>query len=145
VFPGRYFAPVYWPGRYFPHVPGANGGNTHLTAAELLSMREHMPSTFPSRGFLRRKSVVSDSQGGETETWADVGHYLCRLRARSARESQEAERPVASTAWDLLLPWGTTVLPEDRFRIAGLDYEVADTDTPRSEQTCVRIPVRRVQ
>jgi hypothetical protein len=117
-----------------------------IAAPELASMRAEMLRSFPGQGILKRRQATPDGQGGETWAYQTAAALQLRLwQNPTPQEASEGARPAAADEWTGLLPYGTTVVPTDRLEIAGVDYEVADSDDPMTEALCVQVALRRVQ
>ncbi|MFN3650091.1 MAG: head-tail adaptor protein [Armatimonadota bacterium] len=115
-----------------------------LSAKELASMRTAVAQTFVTAATLRRRTSVSDGQGGESYTYADAGTIRGRLQPRSANEKQEGGQLAGVTLWRWLCPHDTELRLTDRLRIDGADYEVTGTSAGMSDALELRADLVRI-
>jgi head-tail adaptor len=89
-----------------------------LTAPQRASMVSWLNDTLTERCTIQRVvGRVPDGQGGEIDTWADVGVDVpCRLRSivTQAPEQLLGERLTGVLPWTIVLPDGQDVTVEDR-------------------------------
>lgn len=98
-----------------------------LSAAELTRLRTVVLAALPDSCTVRRATIVSDSGGGQTQTWATVATVACRLGTRNARpvEGETSEVMLNTNDWMITVPHGTDVRTDDRIVTGGRTFEVS--------------------
>lgn len=117
-----------------------------ISAADLAAMVAAQTTALPSTCTISRKSLVADTMGGYTETWATLtASVACRLSPLSApTEAIMAERYGGRQTWQLTLPAGQDVTHDDRVVISSTTYEVVGLNSAGAWETARRVIVARV-
>lgn len=142
MFPVEYFDEGYWVNGYWAR--GANTAREYLTARQLRSLRATTEASLVDYCEVWRRTVAVDGQGGETWTWSVQSGSRCRLRESTADEVEAEGTVTADSDWILLLPHLVDLGPEDRVRVDGVDYEITETDRPKTERLYRRCRLTRV-
>src|SRR5262249_23178079 len=96
-----------------------------------------------------RRTLTSDGQGGQQQSYASIGTNICRLMfaggnrpiipdSESAGKIDPMERYIAT------LPYNVTVLETDRLTINSTPYEIVSILAVRSYETAKRLLVKRI-
>lgn len=94
-----------------------------------------------------RPVLVPDGQGGETQGTPDRSlSFPCRLygNERTPMEQPQAGRVVAVMQWQLAMPVGTDLRPEDQVEVKTKTFEVIDLDEARSVAALTWVNLREV-
>lgn len=97
-----------------------------FTNSELTRMRATADKALPDSCIIRRATAVSDSAGGQTQTWADVATVACRLmpRATQPQDKVTADRASNVSGWVVTVPYATDVTEKDVIVIGSRLFEV---------------------
>jgi head-tail adaptor len=117
-----------------------------LSATDLAAMKATQALALPSTCTIERRSLVADTLGGYTETWATLASGVaCRLSAMSApSEVVVAERWAGRAMYQLTVPAGQDVTADDRVVVGSVTYEVAGLNSAGAWETARRVIVARV-
>lgn len=101
---------------------------------------------FDNQASVLRKTLTPDGLGSASETWATVATLGCNLvRVSKWMEGARTGEVRAVSDWEAHLPLGSDVRPQDRLQIAGVTYEVTDTDTGLTDALVLRAGLRRLR
>lgn len=118
-----------------------------LTAGEIAEMRGIANQTLAGTAVIQGGTVVSDSGGGGTLTWANRGTVDCHISpilVRGEREDVEGGRIDQQADWIVTLPANTTISVKDRIVIDSTFYEVEAVRAPRTWELTRRVEVSQV-
>jgi hypothetical protein len=112
-----------------------------LSAAELADLQAEQEAAMPDTCELQRPGAPTRDSGGGTipGTPVDVAMVPCRY-APSTAGSRALFGPELATlnTWDLTVPLGTDIRPQDTARIAGVPYRVIAVRAARSFAVAVQ-------
>jgi hypothetical protein len=98
---------------------------SYLNATQLANMRTAADLALPDSGTPSRATLVSDSMGGYSETWANSTAAACRLDPPgNARLDQWQEKIMNRAVFILSTAYDTDIQTGDRWTISGSVYEV---------------------
>ena len=119
---------------------------TILTATDLAAMKAAQVTALPGTCSISRRSMVADTMGGYTETWADLATGVaCRLVVmRAPTEALVAARFAGMELWQLTLPAAQAITHNDRVVISDVTYEVAGINSGGEWETARRVTLARV-
>lgn len=111
---------------------------------ELDELRTSVLDTFDKTCTIRKVTNSSDSQGGQSETWADRSTNVpCRLtRSLTRGETFIADRVMHDSNYVLALPWGETIEPTDKVIVDSLTYDVIEVVSGTQAVTKVYLELR---
>lgn len=96
-----------------------------LTAAEIASMKTTANLALPDTAVISRASLVSDSAGGFTATWATVDTVSCRVDPPgNIRLDEWSEKIMDRSVWILSTEAGTDLQDGDQVVTGGVTYLV---------------------
>ena len=108
------------------------------------SLRQFSETLMPDTVEIRRKSRVSDGEGGYTSTWATVETTTGRYQTAGARELEIASHLANAVEGTITLPFGTDVQETDQLIRAGITYNVSGILSSSDALSAhVRVLVRR--
>lgn len=125
-----------------------------ISAAELLSLRTELDSTFPDLATVLRPARTSNGRGGSTTTYSSAGTVACIITAQKAGSRNakkiEQEEQTAVTTWEIKVPQGSDVRVTDRLSVtigtSTTVYEIFDTvSAQRSQQLALILYARAVE
>lgn len=92
-----------------------------------------------------RKSQTQDAHGNVVTALVSTS-YPCRLEAsiRLPTDQQQAAGTEAVSIWNCYVPYGTGLLPSDRFSINGAIYELSDRMDANTDGAAEKAILRRV-
>jgi hypothetical protein len=106
-----------------------------INAADMAEMRAQMNETHDGTLVIRRRTMVSDGQGGQTPSYTPVtgGTVLYRSVQVTGLERAMSGRQGTATFWRLGLPLTPTVRASDRLYEGTVPvWEVVSANLPRS-------------
>lgn len=111
-----------------------------LTSAEITAMQATCESVMTATAVISRYTATPDGQGGQVQTWANVGTANCHVSpAGQGSERDLAARPAIVSPWVVTMPHDTNVTPKDRIVTGGRTLEVAAVLAPRTWQLALRV------
>jgi SPP1 family predicted phage head-tail adaptor len=84
----------------------------------------YRPGELDQRVTIRRQTLASDGQGGQSATWADVATVWAHVRPKGGREANVADRVQGQTMYLFVIRWRSDVREADVMRWNGVDYNV---------------------
>ncbi len=119
--------------------------SSFFTARDLASLRDVAESTQTVGAQLSRKTLVDDTMGGKTETWATVATTTCRvaLSGQTPQEKAIADRLASITLYTLSMPVGTDARAADRIAVGGRTFEVV-SPLPQTDGVRLRIICKEI-
>lgn len=103
-----------------------------LSVEELVGMRGELNVTLPGTAIIRRHTVASDGQGGETWVYSGAGTVSARLSPETSLRQAEAEiggRMAETSSWILTVPAHTDINETDQVIYDSVTYEVSEVLT----------------
>src|SRR5689334_12884479 len=97
-----------------------------LSAAQIASMRATLAGVLSETAQIQRRTLTSDSAGGNSETWATIATVGCRHEPFGRRQDEPiiAERLTSVVRWMISMPNGTDAQAKDRILIGSRTFEV---------------------
>ena len=95
-----------------------------LATSELTQMRHTVEAYLPGTAVLHTATRASDSQGGQTWTYAASSTVDARLSPVTGGEAEVAARISERNAYTLTIPWETSIDADDRAVYDSVTYEV---------------------
>lgn len=115
-----------------------------ITSADLASMQTTQALTLTETATISRKTSVSDSMGGYTDTWATASTATARVAPANSRDMAIlGGRIVEGTVLKITLPAGTNVTQSDRIVIGARSFEVLAVSAHTVETARVCLCVER--
>ena len=119
--------------------------NTLIQGNDLAYMRAETRKAMPDAVDVQRKSLVSDKQGGYTESWGNAYQQIpARLSTKVGQESNEASRQDFQFDATLTVPYDQSILQTDRVVHSSGTYEVQSVDAGKSWTTSKLCQMRRL-
>lgn len=118
-----------------------------LTNSDLAAMRAALEELMPDTGNILAGTVISDGQGGWSQTWGTAtAGVACRLDPgrKENRESVAGAALLPFSWWQLTLPHGTTITEQSRFEVNGETFNVVHVDPAKSWAVSVRAVLTKV-
>lgn len=107
--------------------------NELLQGNDLTYMRVETRKAMPDAVDIQRKSLVSDKQGGYTESWGNAYQQIpARLSTKVGSESSDAGRQDFQIDATLTVPYDQSILQTDRVVHPSGTYEVQSVDAGKS-------------
>lgn len=114
-----------------------------LTDSELEAMRATVVDSLPDEAVIQSQAASSDSGGGATVAWTDLGTVACRIAPLTGSEGEQGDRIVAESRWVMTLPHGTDLGTDHRVLYSGGTFHVSAV-RDRSFATGVRAELVKV-
>lgn len=85
------------------------------------------PNFYPTSATIRRKTIVSDGQGGQDETWADVATVMCRYAPGMGKASETINADALQNVsfWTFAFAGSPDVRDADRIVVGSRTWEVS--------------------
>ena len=116
-----------------------------LTTAELTQMRADIETLLPDTGDIHSITKVSDGQGGDTETWAELtGDVACRVDAMKGEEVLANGSIREFHGYMLTVPHDTTITTAHRFIQGGKTFNILSVNTNQAWIGCKRLMLEEV-
>ncbi len=120
-----------------------------LNAGQLAQLRTLHERALPNTATILRRTLTSDGQGGQTQSYASVGTTICRLAFFGGNrpvmpDTEQSGKIEPKERWIVTLPYGADALETDRLTINGVTYEIVSALDRRSHETARRLLVKRV-
>jgi head-tail adaptor len=105
-----------------------------ISAADLAAMTAQLTASMPDTVLIQRKTLTSDSAGGQTAVWSTVATVAGRVSPSQFPpwEKLFADRVGSHSNWTVTVPAGTDVRTEDRLLAGTRTLEVIEVRAPRS-------------
>jgi head-tail adaptor len=115
-------------------------------ATEIAQIRTDIESALlPDTCTIQERTLVSDGQGGNVETWATVdglGSVACRLDSKLRIDNKEAVAGGAVrefSTWKLTLPQATVITTANRVVVGSQAFNVQAVSTGQSWEATKRV------
>jgi SPP1 family predicted phage head-tail adaptor len=119
--------------------------NKLIQGNDLAYMRQETRQAMPDLVDIQRKSLVSDKQGGYTETWANAYQNIAgRIASNGGSETLENNRRDPQLDFTLTVAYDQSVDSADRVVHSSGTYEVQTVDTGKSWATTKRCKMRQL-
>lgn len=117
-----------------------------LTQGEIATMRSTVDSYLAGTAVLLQPAVVSDGQGGYTDSFTAAGTVDARLAPEMLRgqERELAGRVAEVSYWILTLPASTAIAETWRVTYDQVTYEVEEVMTRVPEELARRVRLREI-
>lgn len=106
-------------------------------------MRALQGRAMPGSVVIQRYTFASDGQGGQNETWSNVGTVTGRIYPERAQglEAAGGGQILSETRWFATMPTGTDVVAQDRLSYNSRTWEVIRVNNDEMWQTALRCEV----
>ena len=119
--------------------------NTLLQGDDLAYLRTESQNAMPDNITIQRKALVSDQQGGFTESWAAVYQDIRgRVSVTGGSESVSAGRQDAQINATLTLAYAQSIEQSDRVLHGGRTYEIVSVDAGKTWALAQRCQMRQL-
>src|SRR5262245_7062996 len=120
-----------------------------ITAGELAIIQGDAQQAMPDTATILRRTLTSDSQGGQTQSYSSVGTSVCRLAFFGGNrpvipDTEQAGKIDPKERYIATLPYNASILETDRLTINSVTYEIVSALPTRSYETARRLLVKRV-
>lgn len=106
-----------------------------LTTAELTAMQTTQTQTLVDACTISRRTMASDSAGGQTATYATAATTVCRVAPLNGREAVLAGQQRIVATWKVTLPASTDVRDADRIVVGSRSFEVIAIQGAETRET----------
>lgn len=118
---------------------------TQLSAADLSQMRDDIEELMPDTCTIQSVTLVSDGQGGMTETWATAySSVACRVDFIRGKETLSSGAIQPYTTAMLSLPYDTVITTENRVVHDSVTYNVVSINDGQSWNIVKRVVMEAV-
>ena len=119
--------------------------NQLLQSNDLTYARTEIQKAMPDNVTVQRKTLVSDKQGGFTESWPDVYQDIPgRVSVVSGSESMTAGRQDVQISATLTVAYDQSIEQSDRVLHGDETYEVESVDSGKTWALARRCQMRRL-
>jgi SPP1 family predicted phage head-tail adaptor len=117
-----------------------------LSDAELEDMQDTQDQNLPETVYVQAKTAVSNSAGGQTESWSTIASVKGRIGGlgNSAQEREIAGRMGNVQVYKITLPAGTDVDENKQLQINGRQFKVGGV-LRKSQSTALRVVCAEVR
>ena len=116
-----------------------------ITVSQLSFMRNQVAEMLPDSGTVLTRTLTSDGQGGNSETWAGTTSIDCRVDVVNGRERLQGGGYKSYQKTILTLPYNATITPGSRFAYLSDQYNVvAVSGSDRSWNVSVRAELEKI-
>jgi len=115
-----------------------------LSESDLTNMRTVLNDSLPGTATLTSGTIVSDSGGGGTTTFAASGTVDCRVAPVGGSDREVADRLSSEADWIITLPAQTSIQTDDRIVTNGGTFAVVAVHSPRSYEISTRVEARQL-
>jgi head-tail adaptor len=121
---------------------------SYLTKSQIALARRTIKAKLPDEAIVLRLTAAADGYGSQTETFAEVGRYPCRIQFNfgipANFDSVEGTAVVNRQTFIVTLPYDADVTETDRLEINGAAYSIVSSLAPRSVQLSKRVLCKKL-